>query len=410
MGSVSRDALSRETLEYAAQEARILHQGNDGYVGIWEGMSLQAEDGQNFIQVAVKPDGDCCLHALGTTRSAYLQQVGSFIEDGEKSWQQHGMAERVRDAQTASEVCAVLLSTATAKDLVAFRGHDLAGWKAKLARTTQGKMSPEQTLAMCAVFDSLLPQKASPEPDWPEVLRQATHLSRLVGSSVTGDVALAISYDEWAGKCTADIATKLGDNQRLAALSAYLQKQGVLDAHGKKCRCVFEADFPLLVSGDGKKFVKYVQHMVDFPTADGARRKAIVNDFYGAEKEWIDPSSIMHWAKRIGIKAKLYKKVGNRVLFRAKTHDDDVAGLPCRTVVHVNENHFDILHPISLARPPPPPASKRSTFTLLDFVSTATKPKKTRGVASLSRDTLPREAKEVAVYVCVRVLACPLSL
>jgi hypothetical protein len=33
-----------------------------------------------------------------------------------------------------------------------------------------------------------------------------------------------------------------------------------------------------------------------------------------------------------------------------------------------------------------------------------------RGVASLSRDTLPREAKEVAVCVCVRVLVCPLSL
>jgi len=317
----------------------------------------------------------------------------------------------VRDAQTASEVCAVLLSTATAEDIVAFRGHDLAGWKAKLERTTHGKLSPEQTLAMCAVFDSLLPQKASPEPDWPEVLRQATDLSRLVGSSVTGDVALAICYLEWAGKCTADIATKLGDNQRLAALSAYLHKRGVLDAHGKKCRYVVEADFPLLVSGDDdKKFVKYVQHMVDFPTADGARRKAIVNDFYGFEKEWIDPSSIMHLGKRIGIKAKVYKKVGNRLLFRAQTHDDDVAGLPRRTVVHVNGNHFDILHPISLARPAPPPASKRSAFTLLDFVSTATKPKKTRGVASLSRDTLPRKAKEVAVCVCVRVLACPLSL
>ncbi len=58
-----------------------------------------------------------------------VEELGTFVDDGEKSLLQDGIAKRIRDAQRALELCEALLSTGTTQDTAACIGHNLPQWR-----------------------------------------------------------------------------------------------------------------------------------------------------------------------------------------------------------------------------------------------------------------------------------------
>lgn len=109
-----------------------------------------------------------------------VEELGTFVDDGEKSLLQDGIAKRIRDAQRALELCEALLSTGTTQDTAAFIGHNLPQWRSTLLQLTQGHLTAVQTVTVNALFASLTQQKALKSPDWAEVLEKAIDLSSLV--------------------------------------------------------------------------------------------------------------------------------------------------------------------------------------------------------------------------------------
>ena len=72
------------------------------------------------------------------------------------------------------------------------------------------------------------------------------------------------------------------------------------------------------------------------------------------DNEWLDPSFLVHIGKHLGFKAKIFKKEGSSQSIRldAQTPDADIeGGLPCRSIVHVNNNHYDVLYPLEAQLP-----------------------------------------------------------
>ena len=90
----------------------------------------------------------------------------------------------------------------------------------------------------------------------------------------------------------------------------------------------------------------------EFLRASAERKKEILTDFYDTNREWLDPSAIMHLGSRFGFKAKLFKKEHTSHLLRldAQTQDgaDIASELPYRLMVHVNDNHYDLLYPLNI--------------------------------------------------------------
>jgi hypothetical protein len=334
--SVAQDSPFDRACQQAREQAHTLYHDNLGFSGIHRTQILKDEDGQWYVRVCMKADGHCCCYALGITRASLLENMASYVDDGETFLGEVG-TQGLQNAQAVLELRQVLLSTAGVCDAVAFGGHDFRRWRAIFVKNTMDIVTAGQTVTMNSLFDSLAAQQALPAADWGVVREKAGDLGSLI-ESVFDDVAPAIEYQEFVAKFVADISTRLGDNEDLAALDAHLRGVGVLDVYGKKLRPVSDADFPFRDQSDAyEKFFRYVRHMVEFATADAAVKKEIVTDFYGTQSEWVDPSSFMHVGGRFGIKAKLFKVDDglNTLCFRAKTPDADIAsGLPCRIFAH----------------------------------------------------------------------------
>jgi hypothetical protein len=92
----------------------------------------------------------------------------------------------------------------------------------------------------------------------------------------------------------------------------------------------------------------YIKYTFEFPTASAQRKKEILKDFYIAKREWLDPSAIMHLGHLFGIKAKLFKKTNPSSVLNlyGQTLNCD-SDEEVRLMVYVNDNHYDLLFPIS---------------------------------------------------------------
>lgn len=202
-----------------------------------------------------------------------------------------------------------------------------------------------------------------------------------------------LGYTEFIDKCASDFWKKVGDDALLASIEAYLKKIEVLSPTGEVLKMATDADLDFTALKEQKAKIKkdinkkrprdatlkaekefriqalseelaeleslekkcasekiknYIKYKIEFQKASAARKKEILTDFYLTNREWFDPSAVMHLGSRFGFKAKLYKRdnVTQLLSLFAQTPDADIVdGIPCRLAVYVNGNHYDLLFP-----------------------------------------------------------------
>lgn len=160
-------------------------------------------------------------------------------------------------------------------------------------------------------------------------------------------------YETFTGVFTEDIWKKVGDNVLLNRINEYFRAFDVDPDNVAKCGTTEQQLTALkAVLGLNDNQIKYIRYRYEYKLATKERKKEIIEDFYGGEKDnnWFDPSAVIPIGWRFGFNAMLYQAVGGTLEERAKT--DISVGVeelpPQRNLLYVNRNHYDLLHPFSL--------------------------------------------------------------
>ena len=312
-------------LEEAQGKARKTYEGSLGYESVSDEV-LTHSGGKKYLRVYINPDGDCCFHALGMTRADFLERIGTYIDACEAELSAPGVAERLTKACEVRDLYDPLLTLAntqtpkTAADVTTFKRYDLADWKKTISDSIGSRLNAQKLASLNAAFDGLIAQKASASPNWQVILTHAQSVKALVNAA-TSDLEKLIDYKE------------------------FVQKFGmILDEKRDELNLEIDEDTDLS------------DVFLSVPAAD---KKTMIKALYGEredeeDNEWLDPSFLVHIGKHLGFKAKIFKKEGPSQSIRldAQTPDADIeGGLPCRSIVHVNNNHYDVLYPLEAQLP-----------------------------------------------------------
>ena len=356
-------------LEKAQQKAYEVYRTNSGYLGISRD-PIQDRHGNQYVRVNINPDGDCCFHALGIRRADFLDRIEAYIDECEEALSNPGMGVRVQTGIQVRNLCNPLLTTAKDQEEAAFKRHDLAAWQRTLLHGIRANLDGAQLQAFNAAFRYLIAQKTAPAVNWAIVLERSEAIKSLVYEA-TANLEELIHYKEFVGKCGADLWKRIGDDDTLARIEAHLTTLGVLNQRGDRLRNVTDADLET-IRGMGPKEKTYIQHKIEFEGASAARKQEILNNFYAAHlnREWLDPSAIMHLGERLGFNVKAFKRDARtgRVRLDAQTPNADSEDVPCRLIMHVNGNHYDVLYPMDdapeqgdPAQPIVPPVAEKAS-------------------------------------------------
>ncbi len=379
-------------LEAAKKKAVEVYGKKPGYLDILDDIMV-TEDGRKYLHLKVDgSQGDCCFHALGLKRETVIKQMGNYIDESEGALLKEGIRAQVEHGLSLRNLCNPIMTTANTKDLSAFQGHGLSGWKKTVLEGIDGDLSKDESEEVGSAFDAVIEQQPAATPDWDTVLKNTQRIRDLVYKATAG-VEQLINYKEFVEKCRADLWKRVGDNTLLARIEQHFKKVGVLDDKGDLLRAPTDSDLDFealkktivtkrealgkkkprkpdlkqkkeqdlaqlqdqvkrltFLEAISTKHITYIKYQFEFSTATAQRKKEILESFYLANHEWLDPSAIMHLGPHFGFKAKLFKRENSSGSLRidAKTSDADVIdAAPCRLIVYVNDNHYDLLYPIN---------------------------------------------------------------
>ncbi len=386
--------VDKDAWESSKQKAMEIYGSNVGVKGVSNDIMCD-DDGQKYVRILIDGSrGDCCFHALGLERGKTIEQICAYVDECEAELLQAEIASRVDQSLKLRHLSDPVVTTAKSKDRESLRGHDLLGWKNQII---SGISPPENVLEQLNhAFDRMIKQQGVEIIDWNQILSESMIVRNIV-YGYTADVEKLIYYKEFIEKCVADLWKRVSDNQVLKAIENHLMYVGVLDAKGDILRTMTGADLDfsalkmaknnelkdiqkkrpkeadqkaekerrmLLLKTDlsnlevlikksiNAKQKNYINYKLEVLRASAERKKEILTDFYDTNREWLDPSAIMHLGSRFGFKAKLFKKEHTSHLLRldAQTQDgaDIASELPYRLMVHVNDNHYDLLYPLNV--------------------------------------------------------------
>jgi len=385
-----------EEVTRARRKAEDIYGTNDGYKGLHKEIFRDA-DGKRYVRILIDGSkGDCCFHALGIARETLVEQMCAFIDMSEAELVDETKQARVQQATALVDLQETLMTTARSQDISAFKNHDLTKWKDVFIENLENYLDAQEQEQLSQAFDVLIQQQilisaeANPEQldlAWPNIAEQTQLIKSFVGKG-KADIDRLIKYEEFVGKCVADFWKKVGDDQLTSQVEIYLREIGVLENNGNMVREITHADLDFSALEEkkeirqkkrkrgskpkenvtlnsikvgklrklsllGTKHKNYIKYRYEFSETSAERKKAILKDFYLTQREWLDPCAVIHLGDYFNFRAKLFKletypirgKFQRFLRLNAQTPDaDNEDGLPCRLMMHVNNNHYDLLH------------------------------------------------------------------
>lgn len=385
-----------EEVTRARRKAENTYGISDGYKGLHKEIFRDA-DGKRYVRILIDGSkGDCCFHALGIARETLVEKMCDFIDMSEAELVDETKQARVQQATALVDLQETLMTTARSQDISAFKNHDLTKWKDVFKENLENYLDAQEQEQLSQAFDVLIQQQilisaeANPEQldlAWLNIAEQ-TQLIKFFVDKGKADIDRLIKYGEFVGKCVADFWKKVGDDQLTSQVENYLRKIGVLENNGNMMREITQADLDFSVLEEkkeirqkkrkrdskpkenvtldsievgklrklsllGTKHKNYIKYKYEFSEASAERKKAILKDFYLTQREWLDPCAFIHLGDYFNFRVKLFKhetypirgKFQRILILNAQTPDaDNEDGLPCRLMMHVNNNHYDLLH------------------------------------------------------------------
>lgn len=383
--------VSDSALEEVKAQAATLYGREPGFLGVLDDVMITTE-GKRFIRIRLDGSrGDCCFHALNIPREDLIKRIGEFIKTCESDLLKEGMTERIDVGSSLRHSSDILLTTAITKDSKSLKGHDLNSWKQIMLERLNGLLSPAELGQLILNFDALIDEQLKELADWDIFYANTLNIQKLV-SKASMDISKLINYKEFVFKYCEDLRKKVENLPLLADIKNYLKEVGMLDAEDNLLRPIHADDlnFTKLLADRETKYKEqkkkrprskrknnskkqkmrklsaeilklkrltgiqekdkiYIKHMYEFAKATAERKKEIVEHFYLTNHEWLDPAAIIHLGPILGFKAKLYKqeKPSEPLRLDASTPNvDELGGPDCRQIVYVDNNHYDLLHPI----------------------------------------------------------------